>query len=96
MTSKKVTNIDDYKKSKLDFEKKKVDLQTIKDLIERGLYNPSADKVAESLLETEAKNKNKKSNSNSDSEDSSDSAWKLYRLKSPLCGQSRIGFDLNL
>ena len=49
----KVFELKDFKKSDLKFDKKKVDLRTLKDLISAGLYNPSAEKIAESLLENE-------------------------------------------
>jgi len=54
----KVINISDFQKSDLEFDKKKVDLRTLKELVRSGLYKPNADKIAESMLEKSANKKN--------------------------------------
>lgn len=53
----KVIKISDFKKSEIDFDKKEVDLRTLKELIRSGLYKPSSDKIAESMLEKNSEEK---------------------------------------
>lgn len=56
----KVINLSDFRKSDKGFDKKEVDLRTLKELVRSGLYKPSADKIADSMLEKSAKKKSPK------------------------------------